>query len=496
MKRTWNWKAPAVICSGLGLVVLGCSTGGAKAESSAPENMKVMAQNRVNVTNLYNDTCGKCHGINGQGGGGGTKSLNTKEKFDQKYDRPFFDAIKKGVPDFGMEAYGETMSDEVIWAMVVHIRELQAKALRAEFGGPKAENGIYKGTRANYRIETAVESGLKTPWAIDWLPDGKMLVTNRPGTLSVVVGGQVVGEVTGIPRVIELGQGGLMEVAAHPNYKDNGWLYLSYTEPGKENGGAGFTKVVRGKLRWSGNNAAWHSQETIWETTQDNYTGSGVHFGCRLVFDKGYLYFGIGERGNQNRAQDLARPNGKIYRIFDDGRIPSDNPFVNTEGAIKSIWSYGHRNPQGLVMDLNGGLWDTEHGPRGGDEVNLIKKGANYGWPNFAFSINYNDSAFASPWDPSGKIAMPAFRWLPSIGACGLDLSRGAAFPAWNGDLLAGGLSGANLDRIRMKDGQFVEREELIFGMGRVRDVSVAPDGTIYVALNQPDKIVRIVPAN
>lgn len=480
------------------LFVLACNPSVAADSPVARSASGIKEMQRVNVTNFYNDQCSKCHGVNGEGGGGGTPSLNTVDKFDQKWDKPFFDAIKKGVPSMGMDAYGETNSDELIWGLVVHIRELQGRALRAANGSPRAVNGVFKGTRADYKVETVIGqgNGLKTPWGIDWLPDGTMLVTNRPGTLSVVRGGSVVGQVTGIPRSVEIGQGGLMEVAVHPGYSKNGWIYLGYTEPKQGSDREGMTKIVRGKLTWSGSNATWGSQQTIWETTQDNYSGAGVHFGNRIVFDNGKVFFSTGERGQQDRAQQLNRPNGKIHRVNDDGSIPADNPFVNVEGAVKSVWSFGHRNPQGLVMGLDGRLWDTEHGPRGGDELNLIQKSKNYGWPLVAYSINYNDSADWTPWPKDGKeIVQPVFRWMPSIGACGLDVVDGPAFPQWKGDLVAGGLSGANVDRIRTKDGKLVEREELIHGMGRVREVATGPDGFVYVALNQPDMIVRIVPA-
>lgn len=456
-----------------------------------------------NMSKLYNETCAKCHGANGQGGGAGTKTLLTREGFDQKNDRPYFDAIKNGVKDMGMEAYGETLSEPEIWGLVVHIREMQASALRAENGGPKETNGVYASQRASYQIETVVDTdqGLRTPWAIDWLPNGLMLVTNRSGKLSTVRNGKAVGDVTGIPVSREIGQGGLMDVAVHPDYRKNGWVYLSFTEPSKTDQRAGMTKIVRGKLKFSGDNAVWTDEQTIFECAPNTFTGSGVHFGSRIVFDqKGHVFFSIGERGDQSKAPDLTRPNGKIYRVNEDGSIPKDNPFVSdadkAKGVIPQIWSCGHRNPQGLTFDLQGGLWDTEHAPRGGDELNLVVKGANYGWPTVGHGINYNDSPIATPFPkPDEKINVPTFRWLPSIGACGLDTVKGSAFPGWKGDLVAGGLSGQNVDRIRVKDGQLVEREELVYGMGRVREVTVGPDGFVYVALNQPDKIIRLVPA-
>ena len=458
----------------------------------APSSEQRQGRN-TNLTRLYNEYCSKCHGENGQGGGAGTQTLNTLEKFDQKHDKPFFDAIKNGVPDNGMEAYGQTLSDEEIWGLVVHIRELQAQALRRQNGSPRATNGVYNSQRAKFRVETVVDEsqGLRTPWSIDWLPDGTMLVTNRPGFLKVVRGGKAVGEIKGIPNSIEMGQGGLMEVAVHPNYAQNGWVYLSFTDPASS-GRGGQTKVVRGKLTAAGSDFNWGSEQTIYQAPQDTYSGAGIHFGSKIVFDgKGHVFFSVGERGTNMRAQDKSTPFGKVMRVNEDGSIPADNPVSGNP-----MWSYGHRNQQGLTFDLEGNLWDTEHGPRGGDEVNQVVKGENYGWPVVAFSINYNDAPFQTPW-PKGdlKVRQPIFRWLPSIGASGLDTIRGAAFPAWQGDLVAGGLSGANVDRIRVKAGQLVEREELLHGMGRVRDIAVHKDGTIYVALNQPDKIIRLVPA-
>lgn len=443
------------------------------------------------VTSFYNETCAKCHGANAEGGGGGTRSLLSLEKFDQKYDRVFFDSIKNGVPAMGMEGYGATMSDVQIWAQVVHIRELQAKALRAMKGDPRPDSkGVFKGTRQDYRIETVVgtDQGLVLPWALDWLPDGRMLVTNRSGFMSVIRNGKAIGKVDGLPESRELGQGGLMDIAVHPDYAKNGWIYLGYAEPG---GRGALTKIVRGKL----DGLRWIGQQTIWEADKKFYTGAGIHFGTRIVFDgKGHIYFSVGERGGNMLAQELTNPFGKIYRLNEDGSEPSDNPFRNN--GIKGIWTIGHRNPQGLTIDLDGNVWDTEHGPRGGDEVNLIQKGRNYGWPVIAFSINYNDSPGWTPWGkPGTNFAMPAFRWLPSIGACGLTTMNGKAFPGWRGDLLAGGLSGANVDRLRLRNGQLVEHEEILHGMGRVRDVVVGPDGCAYVVLNEPDKILRISPA-
>lgn len=481
-----------------------CLSTGSSAEGNVtPPTTEAVSSNvpklqATNVTNLYNTTCGKCHGVNGEGGGGGTKTLLSEDKYDQKHDKPFFEAIKNGVKDMGMDGYGATMTDETIWALVVHIRELQGQWIRRTKGSSRATNGVYSTNRHNYKVETVIDQGkgLATPWAIDWLPDGRMIVTNRPGSVMIYDKGEL-STIEGVPTSLEIGQGGMMEVAVHPNYKQNNWIYLAYTEPAASGGRAGLTKIVRGSLRTEAGRTTWLAQKTIFEADQKFYTGAGVHFGSRIAFDgKGHVFFVIGERGGNMKAQELDNPFGKVYRVNEDGGIPSDNPFVNREGAIKAIWSYGHRNPQGLVFDREGRLWVTEHAPRGGDEVNEIKKGANYGWPVICFGINYNDAPFRTPWPKEGQnFEMPIFRWMPSTGACGLDTMKGSAFPNWAGDLMAGGLSGANVDRIRVSGGKLVEREEILHGMVRVREVATGPDGFLYIALNQPDKVIRLVPA-
>jgi aldose sugar dehydrogenase len=463
-------------------------------------------QSRSNVERLWETNCASCHGDRGQGGGAGTRTLLLDELFDQSRDRPFFDAIHNGVPDGGMEAFGETLSDSEIWGLVVHIRELQARERRDRLGSPKAKAGIYTSKHHEYRIETVIDrgQGLRVPWSVDFLPDGRMLVADRPGDLRIFESGRLGRVIEGTPEVRNRGQGGLMGVAPHPRFAENGWIYLSFSEGLIRNDRShGFTKIVRGRIK----DGAWTDQETIYEVKPEFYQPSDLHFGCRLVFQPAgdqayYLFFPTGERGYAQFAPDLGRPNGKVHRLFDDGRVPEDNPFAAEakDGmALGSIWSYGHRNPQGLVFDLEGRLWDTEHGPRGGDELNLVLKGRDYGWPRVSFGINYNNSPLTTPWPgETSDIVMPVDRWLPSIGACGLDVVRGDAFPGWKGDLVAGGLSGQNVDRFKLSSGEsprVLEREELVHGLGRVRDVVCGPDGSIYVVLNDPDKVVRLVPA-
>lgn len=486
---------------------------GTLAVAAACSFLAVSSVSAQSVENLWNNNCAACHGKGGEGGGAGTRSLLTKEARAQDLDRRFFDSIKSGVPTTAMGPFGGTMSDKQIWGLVVYLRELQHRAYRESGGKPEAQNGVFTSQHHEYRVETVINKGLDTPWAVDWLPTGEMIVTERPGEVRLFAEGKLSAPIKGTPEVLNDGQGGMMDVAVHPDAAKNGWVFLAFSDPGKTSKRAAMTKVVRGKItRGSGGAWEWTDQITVFEASQDHYVRSGVHFGCRIAFDpkdSSILFFSIGERGIGERSPDLARPNGKVHRVTVDGKTPPGNPFAGNAKALETVWSYGHRNPQGLVFDLQGNLWDTEHGPRGGDELNIVLKGRNYGWPTWSFGINYDGSPYRTPWQDAPAngeqpIVMPTYRWMPSIGACGLDVCRagpkGEAFPKWRGDLFAGGLSGEDVDRLRVKvsaDGttELVEREEILFDMGRVRDVVTGPEGAIYVVLNVPDKVVRIVPA-
>ncbi|MCW5938009.1 MAG: PQQ-dependent sugar dehydrogenase [Fimbriimonadaceae bacterium] len=459
-----------------------------------PAEMARSTNAAQSATQLWRENCTNCHGEDGRGGGAGTQTLLTKELFEQKYDRQFFDAIKNGVPDTGMTAFGPTMSDEQIWSLVVHVRELQNRAVRQDGPEGRPENGVVKTQYLSYKIEDVVTEGLRVPWSVDWLPDGRMLVTNRPGHLMVWASGKLT-PVEGTPQSIQVGQGGMMDVAVHPDYAKDKWVYLAVTDP-LDGGRKCYTMIVRGKIAEESGKFRWTENQVLWRAKPEHYTTSGIHFGCRIVFDgKGHIFFATGERGTGMPAQDLDTPYGKVFRLNEDGSVPKDNPFADKEGPYAAVWSYGHRNPQGLAIDANGTLWETEHAPRGGDELNEIVKGANYGWPVVSFGINYNDSALATPWPKEGQdFKMPVLRWLPSTAACGLDVVRQDKFAAWKGDLLSGGLAGQSLDRVRVKSGQVVEHELVLHGIGRIRDVVEGPDGFVYVVLNDPDKVVRLVP--
>lgn len=479
------------------------------------------------VDKIWRDNCASCHESKGGGGEKAATLLDDEWKMGGSL-REIFDAIKQGHAKVeGANELGTKLKDQEVWAMVNYLHELRAEAYRAGKGGPKeSKEGLYFSQHHTYRIEDVVKEGLDTPWSVEFVPElgdakanplsGAMLVTEKRGQLRVFADGKLSAPVGGIPGVSNEGQGGLLDICLHPKFKENGWVYLSYAEALNGDAKKVMTKIVRGHVTRGADGAwAWTDERVVFQARPEHYLSPGVHYGNRMAFDpkdSSILFFSIGERGRQDMAQDLTRPNGKVHRVKDDGSIPIDNPFASNSGPVyKSIWSYGHRNPQGLVFDLDGNLWDTEHGPRGGDELNRVLKGRNYGWPIVTFGVNYDGRPFNVPWpefagkkevpltsdsdqgDPSG-ITMPVHVWLPSIAACGLTVSTGGVqFPAWKGDLFAGGLAGQTVQRLRVKDNKVVEREEVVYMKGRIRDVVCGPDGAIYVVLNQPDEVVRLV---
>jgi len=278
----------------------------------------------------------------------------------------------------------------------------------------------------------------------------------------------------------------MMEVAFHPDYETNGWIYLGYTAG--ISGKRGLTTIVRGRIK----DNRWQDQEMLFRADDEHFTERAVHFGTRIVFRDGYLWFSIGDRGAMEQAQDTATPNGNIHRLHDDGRIPSDNPFADGKSGLPTIWSWGHRNPQGLAFHpASGELWSAEHGPRGGDELNLIQKGGNYGWPVVTYGINYNGAPITEHISKPGMID-PVRQWTPSISVCPIAFYTGEDFPNWKNQLFVGGLRSEELWRINLKDGKIVDEEIVLKGIGRIRDISMGHDGLMYLVLNDPDCIVRI----
>ena len=357
----------------------------------------------------------------------------------------------------------------------------------------------YKSVHHDYRVVTVAE-GLVNPWSMAFLPGGDILVTERPGRLRLIRNGKLVETpVGGVPEVVARGQGGLLDVVLHPNFASNRLVYLSYSKSMGDSTQS-TTAVARGRFE---NDRLTGVQDIFVADTR----GAPGHFGSRLAFSRdGFLFVTVGDRqvpptGDlaAHPAQNVTNHHGTINRIHDDGRVPSDNPFVGREGAKGEIWSYGHRYAQGLIIHPEtGDVWATEHGPQGGDELNLIKKGANYGWPVVGYGVNYRTGASIHSGTTKEGMEAPVLVWVPSIAASGLLLYTGDKFPEWKGSVFAGGMAGEQLARVTL-DGQKAEVAELLVRhQGRIRDVRQGLDGLIYLAIDnrqgQPTPIVRLEP--
>lgn len=338
----------------------------------------------------------------------------------------------------------------------------------------------------DFEVVTIAED-LNNPWGMTWLPDGRMLVTERSGEILVIENDKYSGKkLQGVPEVYDKNQGGLLDIQLHPDYGNNGWIYFSFSKPGD---GGGSTAIMRAKL--DGDNLT--DKELLYESFPK--TKSGVHFGSRIDFKDGYVFFTIGERGEMDNAQSVGNPYGKVHRLHENGDVPEDNPFVKIPDAVKSIWSYGHRNPQGMQFHPETGeLWSHEHGPKGGDELNVVIEGKNYGWPEISYGINYDGSILTEETEKEGMM-QPVHYWDPSIAPCGMTFVSSDRYPEWKNNILLGSLKFQYLCRVVLDgEGEYVEEEKLLEGIGRVRHVAQSPDGYIYVAVEGPGKIVKLMP--
>ena len=340
--------------------------------------------------------------------------------------------------------------------------------------------------QADYRLEQVVD-GLRVPWAIAFLPNGDMLVTERSGDLLRVSDGKVVAEIDGVPEVRARGQGGLLDVVLHPDFESNRLVYLSYSDA--SGSGGSNTSIARGQLE--GNKLK--NVEVIYRATPN--TRNGRHFGSRIAFDKqGYLFFAVGDRGDRDtNPQDKNRDGGKVYRLKDNGDVPTDNPFVGESGALDAMYSLGHRNTQGMAMHPETDeIWTHEHGPRGGDEINTVKPGANFGWPILSYGINYSGTSFAEGTERAGFVS-PDWYWDPSIAPSGMAFVTSDKYPDWQGHLLVGSLKFSQLVLCELDGNQVVSAGAAVEDVGRIRDVRQGPDGYIYLAV-EGSGIKRVMP--
>ena len=349
--------------------------------------------------------------------------------------------------------------------------------------------GTFETAEHRFHLVKVVE-GLEHPWGLAFLPDGRMLVTERPGRLRIVADGRLLPEpVAGVPAVWAEGQGGLLDVALHPDFAENGLVYLSYASPDDDDEAA--TAVARGRLAGTRLEGV---EEIYIALPRDD---GGRHFGSRLLFADGFLFVSAGERGEPDRAQDLGDPAGAILRLYDDGRVPVDNPFAARADARPEIYSYGHRNPQGLAQEAaTGNIYAVEHGPKGGDELNLIAPGVNYGWPVITHGKSYMGFKIGEGTHKEG-MAQPVHHWVPSISPSGLTIYDGDRFPAWRGSVFAGALSGELLVRLELAHGKARVEERMLEDLEeRIRDVRQGPDGLLYLLTDDPEgMLLRLEPA-
>jgi glucose/arabinose dehydrogenase len=441
---------------------------------------------------VYDQHCVACHGRNLEGGAAGSL-IDGVWKFGGE-DAQIAETIRAGRKGTAMASFRPVLTEDQIWRLVLLIRQEEAAAREHPPTIVDPDGAVIRSEKQAFRIEV-VARDLETPWGLAFLPDGRMLVTERPGRLRMVEKGRLLPDpVTGTPKVWAEQDGGLLDVEVHPGYAGNGWIYLSYARPGPHD--TSMTAVVRGRIRES----AWVDEQAIYTPAPDLFGTPNYHYGSRFLFDRGgKLLFSIGDRGQKDAAQDPARPLGKVHRVNDDGTVPADNPFASRAGAAPTVWSYGHRNPQGLAIDpVSGLLWESEHGPMGGDELNILEPGHNYGWP--VISHGLEPGLIGTTHE---GMEPPIVYWNPTIAPSGIHFYEGNRYPRWRNDLFVTGLGGTALRRLEVK-GRQVTHQEIVFNRyGRVRDVVTGPDGLLYVALqlpgvklssSTPGAVVRLVP--
>lgn len=465
------------ILSAFGLIVFGLGI-----MSLTNENSTVIVDEKKALKN-YTQYCASCHGEK-------VEAFVDRNWKHGKTKDDFVQSITKGYTDLGMPAWGEILSKEEINDLAALINKNLATVDQYKFSN-KPKSNIFISEGMTVQLDT-IATGFESPWGFVQLPDMTYLISDRKGVLYHVDQHKTKAEVKGIPAVMAKGQGGLLDIELHPNYEQNGWIYLSYSKFKIENGTTlTATAIVRGKLK---NNEFVEQQELF---VSQPYTKTFHHFGSRIAFDKkGYLYFSVGERGMEKEfPQFTNNDNGKIHRLNDDGSIPKDNPFVGKDPNEfhHSIFSYGQRNPQGLTLNpTTGDIWETEHGPRGGDEINIIKAGKNYGWPTITYGIGYDGKPISNISKKEG-MEQPITYYLPSIAPSGLTFVTGDKYPAWKGNLLIGSLRFNYLQRVEIKDNKVVNQEKVLLNIGRMRNVEMGRDGYIYVGVENPGMVFKLV---
>lgn len=474
---------------------------------------------------LYSEHCAVCHGERMEGAPQGTPLIGGALAHGASTDE-LVASISNGFSERGMPAWSATMSAEQIKTLAIWIVETREGLLYSDFNFTDELTlpaGTIRTRAYDLKIDVLTAGLDPLPYSLAVLPDGHVLLTEKMSGLRLITpGGELSALIEGTPTVyddgqiglggVEEGLGWLLDVAPHPRYRENGWIYLAYTErchgcneASRVSGRpVSMVKLIRGRIQ----NARWVDEQVIWQPPLESYSpSSDMIAGGRIAFDPdGYVFLSVGYKSDDG-IQDLASPHGKIHRIGDDGRVPADNPFVDVPGALQSTWSYGHRTPQGLEFDARTRrLWGTEHGPRGGDEVNLLVPGRNYGWPLFSKGQNYDGTRVNGDGRHGTGVSLedieqPVVDLTPSVAVSAFVVYDGDAFAAWRGDLLVGSLKAADLIRLRIEDGKLVEREILIENLARIRDVEIGLAGELYLLLEHASggqivRVTRVAPSD
>ena len=466
----------------------------AQAQPAAPQQFQRPPSPQEQT---YTANCASCHGTDLSGGR--APSLFNKALLDQLNDDEMHVTIREGIETKGMPAFASLIPEEEIAQLLTWIRLQSGNLADRPVYVPDPDNQLLDTLKQKARIEVFT-TGLDTPWGASFLPDGRLLVTERPGRIRIIDSeGRLQPEpVKNTPEPWVRQDGGYFDIVVHPDHEQNGWIYLSFSElspgfngeippptTGRSAPGTSLppsnTAIVRGRINAAGE---WVDQQDIVKIPESMYSPSIIHYGSRFLFDDaGHLFWTLGDRGNMANAQDLGNPMGKIHRINDDGSIPQDNPFVDQPGAWPSIWSWGNRNPEGLSFDpVSGLLWESEHGPTGGDEINIIEKGKNYGWGVVSMG---SQPGITRQHDPA--MEDPVAYYTPSIGPSGISFYTGDKYPGWkDNSLFVTGLVGQKLLRLET-DGRNITGQETIFEQyGRTRQIIMGPDGLFYLLLQNP----------
>lgn len=459
-----KWKILWVLAS---ILIISCM--------SKNDRSEVINDEYAEAKSLFTANCASCHGAQVE------MFVDRKWKHGKTSDS-LMASIKGGYPDLGMPSFDSTFTDEQVNKLAKYISFGIANRDSYTFENTFNADSIFETDGVKYRLEL-ISDLIEVPWGFVFLPDNSILITDIDGELHHRSKSGDLTVIANVPKVLAKGQGGLLDIELDPFYESNKTIYISYS---KAKGDEATTAVISAKF----DGQKLMEVKEIFEALP--YLPTKHHYGSRLEFDnEGYLYVSVGDRGRRNdNPQSLDNHCGKIHRINKDGSIPEDNPFVNKAGAMPSIWSYGHRNPQGLFFDNKSKvLWEHEHGPRGGDELNIISKGKNYGWPLASFGLNYNGTTFTTKTEIDGMKNAEKV-WVPSIAPCGMAQVKGNKYPAWEDQLLVASLRFKYLAKVA-KDGSELQ---MLKNIGRMRNVKLDREGYIYVSTEEPGRIYKLIP--